>query len=659
MSAGSLDTTFNNPDGYVIKQYTPGYTTLGISSAIDSTGRIVVIGSTFDNTNTPSIFITRYLVNGTLDTGFAVIIKQYTTGKSTEGRQVAIDNNDRVVVTGYTVDSTNTRGMFITRYLANGNLDTGFGDGGAIIKRYTTGKGTEANSVVIDSGDRIVVTGYTTDTTNTVSMFITRYLANGILDTSFADGGVIIKRYTTGKSTYGILVAIDSNDKFVVTGYTTDTTNTLSMFITRYLDNGILDTSFADGGVIIKKYTTGKDTYGHSLAIDSKGRIVVTGHSFDSSSTNSMFITRYLDNGILDTSFADGGVIFKQYTTGKNTWVMSVAIDSSNSVVITGYTVDTNNTTSIFITRYLDNGILDTGFGGGVIFKQYTYGMSVVIDASDRVITTGYTYYNNPKESMFITRYIGYIRVTSVEISPTNLIINTTATKQFDATILPQNATNTNVTWNSSNTNIATVSNSGLVKPIAPGTVIINVTTLDGARIATSTVTVVQDVKGIKLNISKATITVNTTKKFVATISPQNATNKNLKWNSSNTKIATVSNIGLVKAIAPGKVIIKVTTVDGNYIATSTVTLVQRVKGIKLNISKATIKINTNKQLRATLLPANATNKKVTWKSSNPKVAIVNSSGLLKGLAPGKVTITCTATDGSKKVVKSIITVTK
>jgi uncharacterized delta-60 repeat protein len=435
MSAGSLDTTFNSPNGVIFKQYTSGYETWGKSVAIDSSGRIVVTGDTSDTTDTKSMFITRYLANGTVDTSFAnggVVIKQFNAGKDTIVWSLAIDSKGRIVVTGGTFDNTDTVSMFITRYLADGSLDTSFANGGVIIKQYTTGKSTEGQSVAIDSNDRIVVTGYTIVIIGT-SMFITRYLANGNVDASFADGGVVFEQYTSRYETVGFSVAIDSNDRVVVTGSTRDETDTRSMFITRYLANGNVDTSFANGGVVVKRYTTAKTNVGISVAIDSSDRVVVTGATGDDIQDNfqnlSMFITRYLANGSLDTGFADGGVIIKKYDV-ETTVGQSVAIDSNDRVVITGVTSDNTYIASMFITRYLDNGSLDTSFAGGVVLKIYiseqdTRGSSVAIDSSDRVVVTGETSVNTNIESMFITRYLGDNVTTSTTTEPICLVAGT------------------------------------------------------------------------------------------------------------------------------------------------------------------------------------------------------------------------------------------
>jgi hypothetical protein len=118
------------------------------------------------------------------------------------GLSVAIDSIGRIVVTGDTYGTTDKGRMFITRYLANGNVDTTFN--GGYITAITGYHLTILGSSAIDSSDSIVVTGgfYETPTTENPKMFITRYLANGSLDTSFA-GGVITKQFIAFRDTEG------------------------------------------------------------------------------------------------------------------------------------------------------------------------------------------------------------------------------------------------------------------------------------------------------------------------------------------------------------------------------------------------------------------------------------------------------------------------
>jgi arabinan endo-1,5-alpha-L-arabinosidase len=155
----------------------------------------------------------------------------------------------------------------------------------------------------------------------------------------------------------------------------------------------------------------------------------------------------------------------------------------------------------------------------------------------------------------------------------------------------------------------------------------------------------------VKLNKSKKTIRVGQTYQLKATVSPTNATNQNVTWKSSNKKVATVDANGLVTAKKKGTAVITVTTEDGSYTAQCKITVKKAISvtSVKLNKSKKTLKVGKTVTLKAKVKPTNATNKNVTWKSSNKKVATVDSNGKVTALKKGTTTITVITKDGKYK----------
>lgn len=163
-------------------------------------------------------------------------------------------------------------------------------------------------------------------------------------------------------------------------------------------------------------------------------------------------------------------------------------------------------------------------------------------------------------------------------------------------------------------------------------------------------------VSGVALNKKVSTVNVGKKVTVKATVTPANADNKTLVWTSSNTKIATVSN-GVVKGVKAGRVMITAKTTDGSNIsATCTVTVKQPVTRISLS-KKATMYTGKKLTLKAKVNPANASNKALTWKSSNTKIAKVASNGVVTGVKAGTVKITATAKDGSRKSATCTVTV--
>lgn len=167
-------------------------------------------------------------------------------------------------------------------------------------------------------------------------------------------------------------------------------------------------------------------------------------------------------------------------------------------------------------------------------------------------------------------------KATSVNLDATDKTVHIGGEFTLTPIIEPDSACYTNLTWSSSNTTVATVDNTGKVTAIAEGTTEITVTTEEDNLTAKCTVTVVKDAvqaTGVKLDVTDKTIKVGDKFTLTATVEPDNATNTNLIWSTSDAKIATVDNIGRVTALAKGKATITVKTEDGNFTATCKVTV--------------------------------------------------------------------------------------
>ena len=154
-------------------------------------------------------------------------------------------------------------------------------------------------------------------------------------------------------------------------------------------------------------------------------------------------------------------------------------------------------------------------------------------------------------------------------------------------------------------------------------------------------------VSGISLDRSSISVSIGSSEQLNASVKPENAQNKTVRWESSNPAVASVS-AGLVTAKSKGTAIITARTDDGGYTATCTVTVSQPVTGISLNQSSISIIKGKTYQLSASIQPSGASNRNVTWSSSNSNIATVSSSGKVSAKAAGTATITVKTKDGSK-----------
>ena len=249
------------------------------------------------------------------------------------------------------------------------------------------------------------------------------------------------------------------------------------------------------------------------------------------------------------------------------------------------------------------------------------------------------------------------IPATSIRLDITNKTAEYYEEFQLTATITPQNFTDA-VVWTSSNEDVATVSDTGYVEICGVGTAVITVTA--GKVKATCTVTVPRLINWIEFDEDEIELKAGETYQLKPDISPSTATNKTLKYTSSDSKVAKVSDSGLVTAISEGEARIRAQATDGSdeyAICYVTVTGKAKVTGITLNQTSAEVKRGENLALQANISPYYAANKNVVWKSVDTKVATVDDNGNVTAKAPGRTKITATSAENSSYQASCTITV--
>lgn len=259
------------------------------------------------------------------------------------------------------------------------------------------------------------------------------------------------------------------------------------------------------------------------------------------------------------------------------------------------------------------------------------------------------------------------ILVTKITLDSTKETLAVGDNVALAETVEPSDALDDSVVWSSSNPKVATVDQNGNVTGVAPGTAVITVKAKDGSgKYATCTITVVQS-EPEEVNVEKIKITGSTKKvapgkkiTLKAVVYPENATNKGVKWKVSNKKYASVNSRGVVTTKKAGKgktVTVTATSLeDGKIKAVYKISIMKNpVKKIKLSAKKTTLKKKQSVTIKAKFTPSKGISKELTWTSSNPKVATVNSKGKVVAKKKGKAKITAKAKDGSGK--KATITI--
>ena len=240
---------------------------------------------------------------------------------------------------------------------------------------------------------------------------------------------------------------------------------------------------------------------------------------------------------------------------------------------------------------------------------------------------------------------ISIIAVAVKKVEPTTVTTGTSASSTTELSTLSTSSTTVSTSEQTTST----------VTETAPSTTI--------NTIPSTTKPTVNKVTKVALNKKSVTLNKGKSTTVKATVTPANATNKKLKWTTSNSKVATVSQSGKITAKGRGIATIKTMSTDGsNKYATLKVTVKQPVTSVKLNRNLVNLKVKGNAKqktvtLKAKVYPNNANNKTIKWSTSKSKIATVNSKGKVTAKKKGTCYIIATAKDGSKKSAKCKITV--
>ncbi len=235
--------------------------------------------------------------------------------------------------------------------------------------------------------------------------------------------------------------------------------------------------------------------------------------------------------------------------------------------------------------------------------------------------------------------------VVSVKIKETLTGLNVDDEFTLTVTITPDDANNQNVVWNSSNSDVLSISEDGVLKALKKGSAIITVTTEDGGYTDSISLEIKQPVKGIEISHDAMTLNVNEVFKLTASVLPLDADNQNISWSSSHSEIVSVDDDGNVKALKRGQAVITATSQDGHFTAETSVAVIQLVTKITPNKTKLQLIEGASEQLTIKIEPQDANNKNVTWTSSNSDVVTVDAQGKIKAIKPGSAIVSVESVD--------------
>lgn len=256
--------------------------------------------------------------------------------------------------------------------------------------------------------------------------------------------------------------------------------------------------------------------------------------------------------------------------------------------------------------------------------------------------------------------YTKSIQVTKIALKKKTIKLGANNPFKLEYTITPSNATAEKPIWSSSNDKVAIVDEDGNVTGVGKGTSVITASAADGSNKTATCKVTISPVESIKMSKTTLSIKEGAKASLKATISPSSAVNKNVLWKSSDEEIVKIDEKGSILAVKNGAATVMAQSEENSeLIAECRVVVETPVTSIKLNASKAALSTSESYnqlQLVASVLPEQASNKEVLWKSSNESVATVTEDGLVTAVSQGTASITATTVSGNK-VGKCTVTV--
>ncbi len=342
-NAGSLDPSFAG-GGTVATSFNRPYSGAN-AVAIQSDGKIIAAGYASDSYGDLSGFaLVRYNTDGTRDTTFDGDGKVTTQiGSSSSAYAVAIQPDGKIVVAGETHMVYDD--FAVVRYLPDGSLDPGFGNGGIAVTDIT--RTDRGRSIAIQTDGKIVVAGHTYDGSRDY-FAVVRYNSDGSLDTWFDQDGKVTTSIL-GQFDQANSVVLQRDGKIVVAG-----TSLYDFAVVRYNPDGSLDTSFDGDGKVTTPIFAGSDDRGYSVGLQPDGRIVVVGASNDNTGINEVFsLVRYNPDGSLDSTFDGDGKLVTDVVEGASDQAFAISLQPDGKIVAAGSTGNGSNHISDFaVVRY-------------------------------------------------------------------------------------------------------------------------------------------------------------------------------------------------------------------------------------------------------------------------------------------------------------------
>ncbi|TQV89522.1 Calx-beta domain-containing protein [Aliikangiella coralliicola] len=350
---GSLDTTFDS-DG-IASFNLADFNDRFYSVVQQADGKLIAVGSGQSSDDIDQFLLVRFNEDGSLDTSFdsdGIVTTQFPDVEESKSRTIIQQADGKFVAAGYTVH--NDQGDFaLARFNSDGSLDTSFGNDGLVTHYDEAGTADLLKALIKQSDGKLVVAGSSDDGHDNELIAVVRYNQDGTLDTSFDEDGIVTTAVSGSGEDYGNALLQQSDDKLIVAGRN----HSQDFTLVRYNTDGSLDDSFDSDGIVTTSVGTSAAING--LIQLSDGSIMTVGDSTQSG-TQAITLALYQSNGSLDTNFDTDGIVTTVVDTENS--IGSTIIQQLDSKLVVAGARNNSGANDFVVARYDLDGSLDTSF---------------------------------------------------------------------------------------------------------------------------------------------------------------------------------------------------------------------------------------------------------------------------------------------------------
>jgi|WetSurMetagenome_2_1015567.scaffolds.fasta_scaffold90455_2 uncharacterized delta-60 repeat protein len=398
---GSLDTSFNPPQGWVMSTFAENNKDRGIEVAIQKDGKIVVLGYS-NNSKNEDLLLTRYTHDGVPDWSFGIGgIVLYDGGGNDKGLGLEIQTDGKILATGFTYNGSH-RDVLLLRYNMDGMLDSTFGNNG-VVTFSSPGSSTDIGfAVTCEEDGGIMVAGEVSNKTHQ-DVLVLHYTPEGVLDSRFADGGVYM--YGGTGMDRGFDATVQRDKKILITGATIINQKD-DVLLLRLNPDGTRDQTFGKGGVVRYSADGDKSDYGNYISAQGDGTIIVSGAASVGDAFE-LLLLRYDANGTPDLLFGDGGAVHHGNPAGRDEYGYAHVVQPDGKIIVVGYTTD-RITDDLLVMRFDNTGDVDPGFAmkGHLIWNGpgnvTDYGQGIALQSDGMIIVTGFTHHGESEDLLLM-----------------------------------------------------------------------------------------------------------------------------------------------------------------------------------------------------------------------------------------------------------------